>query len=285
MSNKIEEISSGKNISYENFPVGSWLLPANLRPHIATFYHFARAADDIADSPNLSPHDKLSYLKQQELSLIGEISGNVVPPTALRMAASLKETKMASQYCTDLLRAFKQDVTKIRYNNWKELIYYCQLSAAPVGRYLIDLHGGFRKNFDDNYYSSDALCAALQILNHIQDCQDDYKSMGRVYLPLDMMKQHNVSIENLVAPSISAEFRTYLNAILDSVDKLIIQATKLPIKLKSRRLAMESQVIINIAYSLSKKLRRNDPILAYVKLSKPMYLRCFIMGTLKYFTQ
>jgi squalene synthase HpnC len=281
MSNKIIDVSSRKNIAYENFPVGSWLLPVHLRPHIATFYHFARAADDIADTTHLSPSSKISNLRQFELTISGKLSGNTAPKIALQMAASLEKTKISSRHCTDLLTAFKQDAAKLRYNNWQELIDYCQLSAAPVGRYLVDLHGGFRNKSNDNYRSSDALCAALQILNHIQDCQDDYNTLGRVYLPLDMMKSHNVVIENLGAPSISVELRAYINAILDGVDRLIVKAEKLPINLRSRRLAMESQVIINIAHCLSLKLRKNDPILAHVKLSKPTYLRCFIMGALK----
>jgi hydroxysqualene synthase len=271
------DISSGKDIAYENFPVGSWLLPAALRPHIAIFYHFARAADDIADAQNLSSDDKIARLDQYGQALDGKLPETSAPPKALRMTQSLRETKVSSQHCIDLLAAFTQDASKSRYNTWQELIDYCQLSAAPVGRYLIDLHGGSQ----NGYGPSDALCAALQILNHLQDCQDDFQTLNRVYLPLDMMANRKTRVGDLSAMTITAELRACLNDILDGVDALMNEAAALPAGLKSWRLAMESQAIINIANKLSKKLRRNDPIAAPVKLSKLTYLSCCVLGALK----
>ena len=271
------DITSGKDIAYENFPVGSWLLPADLRPHIATFYHFARAADDIADSPDLLPEDKIIGLNQFEDALSGKLPATSAPPKALRMGQSLRETKVPPHHCIDLLAAFKQDATKLRYDTWQELLDYCRLSAAPVGRYLIDLHSGSQ----NGYGPSDALCAALQILNHLQDCQDDFQTLDRVYLPLDMMARRNATTEDLSAATITAELRACLDDILDGVDALMLEAAALPSGLKSWRLAMESQAIINIALKLSKKLRLNDPIAAPVKLSKPTYMSCCVLGALK----
>jgi len=278
MNNKTLDISSGKDAAYENFPVGSWLLPAALRPHIAAFYQFARAADDIADSPDLSPDDKIAGLIRYEDTLAGKPTEGSPPPKAWQMAESLEETKVSPQHCLDLLTAFKLDATKLRYNTQQELFDYCQLSAAPVGRYLIDLHFGFRSGNTGNYGPSDALCAALQILNHVQDCQDDYQKLNRVYLPLNMMATHCAKVEELSAAQASPSLRACLDDILDSVDNLMREAAKLPTNLKSHRLAIESQVIINIAKQLSKKLRRNDPILSQIKLSKPAYTACCITG-------
>lgn len=271
------DISSGKDIAYENFPVGSWLLPANLRSHIATFYHFARAADDIADAPELSPEVKINRLDEYERALTGLLTGGQAPPKALSMAASLTETQTTHQHCLDLLAAFKQDATKLRYDNWQELIDYCQLSAAPVGRYLLDLHGGSR----DGYGPSDALCNALQILNHLQDCKDDYQTLDRVYLPSDILARHGSKIEDLKATESTPGLRQSLDKILDGVDELMQEASKLPAGLLSRRLAMESQAIINIANQLSRKLRQNDPIKSRIELSKPQYLMCCLTGILK----
>lgn len=269
-NNTPEEISSGKDIAYENFPVGSWLLPAHLRPHIATFYHFARAADDIADSAVLSAEDKIAHLEQFESAF----NGNNTPEKAHRMAVSLTETKTTTQHCLDLLEAFKQDATKHRYQDWRELIDYCLLSAAPVGRYLLDLNGGSKVG----YGPSDALCIALQILNHLQDCQDDYHTLDRVYLPLDVLEKHGANIEDLTAPKTNASLRQVFDEILTGVDELMQEAAKLPAGLNSRRLAMESQIIINIALRLSKKLRHDDPLKNRVELSKPQYLACFVSG-------
>lgn len=283
MNNAPIEISSGKDIAYENFPVGSWLLPAALRPHIWAFYHFARAADDIADAANLSPEDKISRLNQFEEALTGKLTDDSDKPgllKALHMATSLAKTQTTPQHCRDLLSAFRQDATKLRYNTWQELIDYCQLSAGPVGRYLIDLHGGFRAGSENGYGPSDALCAALQILNHVQDCQEDYQTLDRVYLPLDIMARHQAKIEDLTAATLTSPLRHCLDEILDGVAVLLQEAAKLPTGLKSRRLAMESQIIINIARQLMKKLRQNDPIMNKVNLSKLEYLRCCIMGAL-----
>jgi hydroxysqualene synthase len=276
-NNSPEEISSGKDIAYENFPVGSWLLPARLRPHIATFYNFARAADDIADSAELGAEDKIARLVQFEKAVKGNLNSDTTPEKAHGMAASLAETETTPQHCLDLLTAFKQDATKQRYQNWQELINYCQLSAAPVGRYLLDLHGGSKNGYDP----SDALCIALQILNHLQDCQDDYQTLDRVYLPLDMLDKHGAKLADLKAPETSLSMRQVFDEILTGVDELMLEAAKLPAGLKSRRLAIESQIIINIANRLSHKLRHNDLLKNRLELSKSQYLACFVAGVVQ----
>ena len=275
------DINYEKNISYENFPVGSWLLPATLRLHVINFYNFARAADNIADSNVFVMNVKYKKLKQFAEG-IKQLNFRSTPPKeVVEMVRTLEETKVSKQYCLDLLQAFKQDISKNRYNDWRELLNYCKLSAAPVGRYLIDLHGGF-KNGDKKYFkNSDALCNALQILNHLQDCQEDFLFLNRVYLPLDMLKNHNVTLDHLTANKVSLELRECLDEILDKVDILILESREFPSKLNSRRLSMESYIIINTAAKLSKKLRRLDPIAAKIKLSKFTYFQCFVIGIFK----
>jgi len=277
------KINSEKNISYENFPVGSWLLPRELRSHIINFYNFARAADNIADANDIGVDKKYKKLEQFAEGINKINSKKGLPQKAIIMAKSLRETKISKTYCLDLLLAFKQDVSKNRYNNWQELVNYCRLSAAPVGRYLIDLHGGLKDGDKKNYEGSDALCHALQILNHLQDCREDFLILNRVYLPLDIMKKHNVELHHLTANTASLELRACLDDILDKVDKLINEATRFPSKLNSWRLAMESQVIISIAIKLSEKLRKSDPIATKIKLSSFAYIKCFILGSCKAF--
>ena len=275
------EISSGKNISYENFPVASWLLPKALRLHIITFYNFARAADDIADAVDINPDEKTRKLKQFSDGITKTNPEHTSPLPALKMAESLQKTNISSGYCLDLLAAFKQDVTKNRYQNWEELIDYCHLSAAPVGRYMINLHGGFRDQTSHDYKGSDALCIALQILNHLQDCREDFELLNRVYLPLDIIRAHNATLDHLIADEIPLELRNCLNNILDNVDALITTSQDFPSKLDNLWLGMESQIIINVAVQLSKKLRKYDPIKSRVKISKLNYIRCFASGSLK----
>ena len=270
------ETPSGKDADYENFPVGSWLLPTRLRPHIAVFYRFARAIDDIADSPDLSPETKIDRLTGFEHALNGTNTDETGYQTGHRMRTSLLETDVPLQHCLDLITAFKQDATQNRYTNWDDLIQYCLLSAAPVGRYLVDLNGGSV----DGYGPSDALCNALQVINHLQDCQDDYRTLDRVYLPGDWMADAGVKVEDLDAGYCSPGLRMVLNQCLDATADLMAQARDLPSGVKSRRLAMESQAIINIADRLIVRLRHGDPLSTRVKLSKPGYLWCSLSGAL-----
>lgn len=268
------ETPSGKDAAYENFPVGSWLLPAHLRPHIARYYQFARAIDDIADNPDLSADDKISRLDGFEIALLGNSRESEAYATAHRMRESLGQTGVSERHCLDLITAFKQDSTKSRYETWDELVDYCLLSAAPVGRYLIDLHGGS----NNGYGPSDALCIALQVINHLQDCKEDFLLMDRVYIPKNWMVAEGVAVEGLAEPTLSEPYRRVLDQVLAATASLMPEARKLPAGLNSRRLAMESQVIINIAERLIGQLQQADPLSTRVQLSKPAYLLCFLRG-------
>src|SRR3546814_1994161 len=181
---------SGKGAADENFPVGSWLLPAALRPHVATYYAFARAIDDIADNPALAPEDKIARLSAFEAALLDAAADGPGLEKATRLRLSLAATGVAAARGTDLIAAFKQDAVKRRYADWGELLGYCRLSANPVGRYLLDLHG----EDPAGYAASDALCSALQILNHLQDCQGDYRQLDRVYLPQDRLAAEGLDL-------------------------------------------------------------------------------------------
>ncbi|MCG8508544.1 MAG: squalene synthase HpnC [Rhodospirillales bacterium] len=270
------ETPSGKDVAYENFPVGSWLLPARLRPHIAAFYAFARSADDIADNPDLDPEDKVSRLDRFEEGVLGRDCDSPALAKAHAMRDSLMETGVTPQHCVDLLAAFKMDATKLRYDDWDDLMGYCELSAAPVGRYLLDLHGGSR----DGYAASDALGMALQVINHVQDCKDDYLKVDRVYLPLDWMMQNGTSVEALAEETSNPAMRRVLASTLDRTEGLLAIAEKLPRGLISRRLAMESGAIIAIAHRLIGLLRHGDPLGPRIELGKGAFLWSCTRGAL-----
>ena len=271
------EIPSGKDAAYENFPVGSLLLPAHLRPHIAAFYAFARAADDIADSPDLAPEEKVARLDAFEDAVLGRSAGDAAPAKARRMRDSLIAADVAPDHCVDLLAAFKQDAVKTRYRDWDDLMAYCMLSAAPVGRFLLDLHGGSRAG----YAASDALCAALQVINHLQDCQADYRALDRVYIPETWLAEAESAIVDLDRDSCTPGLRAVLDRMLDATEDLLRTARALPRGLVSRRLAMESGAILAIAERLVGLLRRRDPLgPRRVVLSKPGYVWCCARGAL-----
>jgi squalene synthase HpnC len=268
------ETPSGKGAGDENFPVGSLLIAKKHRPHVAAFYAFARTIDDIADNPDLSPEEKVARLDRMDKALLGD-DGDPALATAHRCRESLAACGITVQHCRDLITAFKGDATKLRYADWDDLIKgYCRYSASPVGRYLLDLHG----EDTAGYVNSDALCDALQVLNHLQDCQDDYRKLDRVYLPGDWMAAAGAKIEDLNGTAASPGLRKVFDQCLDGVDALLETARGLPGRLRSRRLAMESAAIVRIAEDLADALRRRDPVAERVELSKPRFLWCLMRG-------
>ena len=270
----VVERPSGKGAADENFPVGSWLLPARLRGHIASFYAYARAIDDIADDPDLEPQEKIGRLDRFARAVAGNDTGDPALRKAHEIRFSLKETGVTHRHCVDLTRAFKQDAVKLRYDDWDDLMGYCDYSAAPVGRYLVDLHG----EAASAYPASDALCNALQVLNHLQDCGDDYKALNRVYLPQGWMSETGGKVDDLAGTRSTPALRQVMDQCLDATGQLLVLARTLPGQLRNLRFAMEAAVIVAIADKLCAELRRRDPLAERVVLGKLQFLGCFLAG-------
>jgi farnesyl-diphosphate farnesyltransferase len=268
------EAPSGKGRGDENFPVGSWLIRRDLRVHVHAFYRFARNADDIADSPTLAADDKLRRLDCMAAILDGATGSE--SPAASAMRESLAATGVTAQHCHDVLQAFRQDAVKLRYRDWEDLMDYCRYSAASVGRQLLDLHGESRATWP----ASDALCAALQVLNHLQDCAADYRTLDRVYLPQADLETAGIGIEALAAPAASPGLRRVLDTLLDRTDGLIAAARGLPPGVAARGLRWESAVIVGLAARLAHRLRRGDPLASRVKLTKGDVAAAFLAGIL-----
>lgn len=253
---------SGKGRADENFPVGSALVSARLRPEIHAFYAFARNADDIADSPDLAPQDKIDRLDIMEAVLTGHREGG--SPSATGLRASLARTRVTDRHARDLLVAFRQDATKTRYETWDELVEYCRYSAMPVGRHVLDLHGEAQAT----HAPSDALCASLQVLNHLQDGSKDLAALNRCYLPQDMLREHHATTADLAGATETPGLRAVFTAMLDRCDAWNTAAIGLPRSTRDRRLRLETAVIQGLASRLARRLRRNDPVAGRVKLSK-----------------
>ncbi len=266
------ETPSGKAASGENFPVGSWLIRKDLRRHVHTFYLFARAADDIADNPALAAAEKVRRLDRMGEILDGASGDDA--PSAVAMRASLAETGVIAQHCHDVLHAFRLDATKLRYRDWDDLMEYCRYSASPVGRQLLDLHGEDRAAFAP----SDALCSALQVLNHLQDCADDYRQLDRVYLPCDILGSCGATIEQLSGPQLTPGLRRAIDQLLDRTATLIVTAQALPGAVASFGLRCESAVIVALAGRLTLLLRRGDPLAGRVKLAKGDFAAALLAG-------
>ena len=266
------ETPSGKSRSGENFPVGSFLIRRELRPHVHAFYCFARNADDIADNPALAADEKIKRLDRMAAILDGAVGHD--SPAAVAMRESLLATELTSQHCHDVLRAFRLDATKLRYRDWDDLMTYCRYSASPVGRQLLDLHGESRVSWP----TSDALCSALQVLNHLQDCAEDYRKLNRVYLPQEDLAAEGVDVEALAAGAASSGLRRVLDRLLDRTFLLVAMARGLPPLVASPGLRWESAVIIQLAQRLLRLLRVGDPLAARVKLRRYDFLAAFVVG-------
>ena len=261
MMTNANEFRSGKTHRDENFPVASWLIQPRYRTLILAFYEFVRCADDIADHPKLSAQEKVNLLDLMEQDLIGRSDGNA---QAAELRRALAQRNMSPQHAQDLLKAFRLDATKLRYRDWDDLMGYCAYSAMPVGRFVLDVHGETRTTWP----ASDAICAALQIINHLQDCAADYRNLDRVYVPLDALVACGLGVEALGAAKASPELRRCLAGLAERTGDLLQQGDALPNLVEDWRLALEIKVIQTLAQHLTRMLTRRDPLSERVQLGK-----------------
>lgn len=277
MSSAAVETPSGKDETTENFPVGSFLIAAELRPHVAVYYAFARAIDDIADNGDLAPEEKIRRLDLMAAALeTGAHAGDAALAKAHALRATMLERGIDLAHGLDLISAFRQDAVKLRYASWAELMDYCDRSASPVGRFLLELHGEDKVLFRH----SDALCNALQVINHLQDLGDDYRTLDRVYLPEDWMGEEGAAREDLGKPALTPAMRRVVDRCLAGTRALNEEAARLGPGLKSARLGMESSVIHAIALRLTDALSRRDPLAERVKLNRWQLVGCGLGGIL-----
>ena len=255
------EARSGKGHRDENFPVASRLIHPRHRAPILAFYEFVRTADDIADHATLAPQDKLALLDRLEATLLGRSDEDTV---GVALRAQLAARQLSPRHAQDLLTAFRMDVTKLRYRDWDDLIGYCTYSAMPVGRFVLDVHGESRVTWPAN----DALCAALQVINHLQDCGKDYRELDRVYIPLDGLAETGATVADLGAPRASAGLLECIHKLADRTGGLLRHSRPFTVGIEDSRLALEVAVIQTFAERLVGVLTRRDPLSERVHLGK-----------------
>jgi squalene synthase HpnC len=246
-------LRSGKGHRDENFPVASFLIHPRHREPILAFYNFVRTADDIADHAVLGAQEKLALLDRLGAGVIG---ANDADQVAVRLRRALHARGLSPKHAQDLLAAFRLDVTKLRYRDWDDLMSYCAFSAMPVGRFVCDVHGESRAVWPAN----DALCAALQIINHLQDCKQDYVDLDRVYIPQDALRASGVSVEALGAAKASPALRECLHGLAARTEALLTQSDGFAGAIVDWRLSLEVSVINTLAHRLTHILRRRDPL-------------------------
>jgi squalene synthase HpnC len=255
------ELRSGKGDRDENFPVASWIIHPRHRALILAYYNFVRTADDIADHATLPPDEKLRLLDLFEAELLGN-GDTQAEAVALRHV--LAERGMAPRHALDVLIAFRMDVTKLRYETWDEVIHYCRYSAMPVGRFMLDVHG----ESTSTWAASDALCAALQINNHLQDCGKDFRELNRVYLPRDALAASGASVEQLGLTESPPAMLACLQALAVRNEALLNEGRSLSAEIKDFRLGVDVAVIQAYADRIVRLLRVRDPLRERVHLNK-----------------
>ena len=274
------EIKRTKNANQENFPVGSFLIPSELRPHIFAFYDFARTADDIADAYGVSAAEKLEKLDALEAVLTQNAHADNETLCAQKLFESLKERNITDQHAKDLLKAFRQDAKGHTYHTWEDVMAYCRNSAGSVGRFMLDLHG----ENPTAYWPSDALCAALQMNNHLQDCKEDYQNRSRVYIPKDWFKAEELKYEALDDKTTCAAMQRVFNRVTAGIEGLLVEGSSLALVIVNRGLRMEVCVIFRLAQRLLKRLKKKDILKRKVELTKRDWIfasTCGIIGGLR----
>lgn len=261
-----QDLASGKGRKDENFPVASFLIAARHRPAVHAFYAFARAADDVADNAGASPAEKLRILEEMRATLSGEAQSDAV---SARLRQVLRQRSLSPQHGLDLLEAFRRDVRKLRYADWNELMDYCRYSAAPVGRMVLDLHGEPRSTWPAN----DALCAALQVINHLQDCAKDRRELDRVYLPQADLAAVGAAVSDLDAPRASPALRSVISALARRTQDLLVQSRPFAGQIADLRLRAEVAFIQRVAEDLAARLVVRDPLSERVHHRKPELVR------------
>jgi squalene synthase HpnC len=250
---------SGKGHRDENFPVASFLIAPRHRPVVLAFYRVARMADDVADHSGLSPEEKLAQLGLIAASLTG---ASPAVPEAVHLAGILAERRLSNVHILDLLEAFRRDAVKSRYADWDDLMDYCRYSAAPVGRFMLDVHGEPRSVWP----ASDALCAALQVINHLQDCRKDYLEIDRVYVPADALAGAGLDVTSLGADTAPAALLGVIRQLAEHTADLLSISRALQGEVADLRLALEIGVIQSIAETLTHRLGVEDPLATRVGL-------------------
>jgi len=257
----VAELQSGKGHGDENFPVASFLIAPRNRAPVMAFYKFVRAADDVSDNAQAAPEEKLRLLELMRQSLVGE---NDTVPEGVALREIMAERGLSPVHALDLLEAFRRDCTKLRYRDWDDLIDYCRYSAMPVGRFVLDVHGESQNLWPAN----DALCAALQVINHLQDCAKDYRELNRVYIPEPLLTQAGIGVEALGQDKANPALVGVISSLARRNAELLEVSRPFAGGIHDGRLSLEVDLIQTLADDLNTMLINRDPLSQSVHHSK-----------------
>ena len=186
---------------YENFSVATWFLPKRLRQHFFNVYAYCRISDDLGDETG-DTDASLMLLDEWETELNACYAGSPRHPVFVALAGTVREFDIPKHEFSDLLRAFRQDQSVVRYESFDDLLTYCRYSANPVGHLVLCL-GGYHDS--GRQQLSDYTCTALQLANFWQDVSPDFQK-GRVYLPLEDLRRYGVTEAEIAGQQNTPEF-------------------------------------------------------------------------------
>ena len=223
-------------VHYENFHVATFLLPRRLRQDFYNLYAFCRWADDLGDEIG-NPQESLRLLAWWRWELDGMYEGRASNPVFVALRQTAERHELPKQPFADLIQAFVQDQTVLRYPTLELLYGYCRYSANPVGRLVLHLCG-YRDAARQTL--SDATCTALQLANFWQDIARDLEK-GRIYIPLEAMERHGYTVEDLQAGRETAAFRAVMRELVGEARRLFLEGLPLA-RLVDRRLAADLEL-------------------------------------------
>ncbi|MFZ6689000.1 squalene synthase HpnC [Undibacterium sp. SXout11W] len=234
---------------YENFPVASLLLPANLRPAVRNIYAFARTADDFADEGNATSEERIRALETYEREL-DAIETNTPSESSLfqNLAETIRAHQLPLQPFRDLLSAFKQDVATKRYATYQDLLDYCRRSANPIGTLMLHLYGAANEK---NLRDSDAICSALQLINFWQDVAIDWDKQ-RIYIPQEDMIRFGISAESIANRPKNAQWQQLMQFQTHRARELMVSGSGLCKRLPFR-LGWELRLVVQGGLRIAEK--------------------------------
>ena len=262
---------------YENFPVGSFLIPADKRKYIYSIYSFARYSDDIADSVEFSETEKLQKLNELESELFkiykkdSDLKDTLITDTEFIFTAlshTVNELKIPIEEFVKLLNAFRQDSVRQSYSDFSELLEYSDLSANPIGHLVLYVFGYDPVKNKECFEYSDKICTALQLTNFWQDVSVDLK-MKRVYIPENIMKENNYSMDMLYSKTENDDLRNIIKLLVDKTYILFSEGKEITNTVNGR-LRYELKATIAGGVEILKKIEKiNYSVLSQrVKLNK-----------------
>ncbi len=237
---------------YENFPVGSWLIPREKRKYVHAVYAFARTADDFADEERYSDGERLQLLDDWEKRLDECVTGDPVHPVFVSVKEAIEKFQIPTSLLKDLINAFRMDTVNRRYKTMSDVLNYCRYSANPVGRIILCV---FEYNDPELHRLSDYICTALQLANFWQDIAVDLKK-DRVYIPLEDMERFGYTLSDLESHALNSSFRGLLASELEFTRDLFHKGRPLCTSVR-RGLSVELRAIWSGGMRILDKIEQN----------------------------